>query len=136
MGYSSLALLPPDITTTLTELQSLFEAKFANWNQATVGTGTWEHNGHLFISITVDNWQLRVSYSNEPHVIIESQDIARIFAKERDDKDIIASCASRFEVSSDDDANIEYFNAYVFVLEVLETIDGAILIDTIGGSFL
>ncbi|MEM8675023.1 MAG: hypothetical protein AAGF83_14280 [Cyanobacteria bacterium P01_G01_bin.67] len=50
------------------------------------------------------------------YVLLESQDIAQSFPQYPK----IKKCDRRLEVSSDDDSRMEYFNDYVFILELIE----------------
>jgi hypothetical protein len=80
-----------------------------------------------------DDWALYVNWLND--VRIEANEIADWFAKDRPDQDVIASTDRFISTSGDQDPNMDHFNDYVYVLEVLEDLPNVYVFDPINGEF-
>lgn len=88
------------------------------------------------IKLAWSNWSLRLLFAVASHVLIESKEIAAGVATHRANRDIIASCNRRIEITSAPDPKMDHFNDYIFVLEVLERIPGVVLFDPYAGTFM
>ena len=93
-----------------------------------------EDRGSHFI-IKVKNYCFYFSYIQEDWVAEESQDIANNAAKHREDKQLIANSKSRVEVSGDDDFDMDYFNDFVMLMEVIENCEKVVIFDYESGTF-
>ncbi|MCU0479942.1 MAG: hypothetical protein MUE54_01865 [Anaerolineae bacterium] len=85
------------------------------------------------IQIRYKTWVFNLYWETQPHVLEESQEIAQIFAKNRPDKDIIGKCHRRITTASNPDPDMEYFNDYVYVLQVFERIPDSYIFDNQAG---
>lgn len=134
ISYQVLALLPPHVNASFCEVAASLELKFRplspRWQIPDIVIGT-DH-----IKLAWSNWSLRLFFAVAPHVLIESKEIAAAKATHRADRDIIASCDRRIEITSDPDPKMDHFNDYIFVLEVLERIPGVVLFDPYARTFM
>lgn len=119
MSYKALVLLPPTSSTSIEEVKDKLRTFYKNDERDVI---VQQHE--TVIEIVIRGWTCSVHLSSEPHVLIESQQMAEIFAAARLDKDEIATCNRRFEVISEPDPNIDYFNDYIFILQALESFPG------------
>jgi hypothetical protein len=89
------------------------------------------------ITITVEDWQLRIATNGDPYVLIESQEIAAAHLESDDPKQAeLATYGFRLEISCDEDPNMDYFNYYIYVLEALSGFPGAIVFDPSTTGFI
>lgn len=89
------------------------------------------------ITITVEDWQLRISANGDPDVLEESQEIAATHLEPEDPKRaILATYGFRLEISCDEDPNMDYFNYYIYALEALSEFPGAIVFDPSTTGFI
>jgi tetratricopeptide (TPR) repeat protein len=82
------------------------------------------------ITVKFDDWKMWVHFSEEPHVIIESQEMA-----ENSGRPELADCPARLEIHAEDDPNMDYFNEHLYVLEVIEPNKGVYIFDPVNGTF-
>ena len=69
----------------------------------------------------------RVFHCSHADVLEESKEIAEKFAEGRADRDLIAACDRRFEVSADADDDMDYFNNWLIATERLrDLVDGIV----------
>ncbi len=90
-----------------------------------------------YITITVADWQLRISANGDPFVLEEAQEIAATHLEPEDPKrEILATYGFRLEISCDEDPNMDYFNYYIYALEALSEFPGAIVFDPSTTGFI
>jgi hypothetical protein len=90
-----------------------------------------------YISITVEDWQLRISANGDPYVLEEAQEIAAEHLEPDDPKRVaLATYGFRLEISCDEDPNMDYFNYYIYALEALSEFSGAIVFDPSTSGFI
>jgi hypothetical protein len=121
MGYTPykiMVLLPQGHRLTFADLIKKLRNKFSRNPKIAVDV-----NGTQAL-IRHGEWFLTVAWEDEPHVAIESQEIADGLARNNADHDVIVACSRRITTWGQPDPNMDYFNDYVFVLEVLESISG------------
>lgn len=82
----------------------------------------------------IDEWSFAIHFNNEPYVRVESQEMAERCTDERAEK--IRGIQQRLETSGDPDADTDYFNTVVFILELLENEYQAHIFDPMEGSFI
>ena len=114
--YKHMVMIPDRIEFDAEQLYALIKQKFATFDNVNVN----KHDNH--IQIQVKQWVYHLFWVNESHVLIESEEIANIFAKKREDQKIIASSKIRIDGYGSADPDMEFFNYYVYVVEALETI--------------
>ncbi|WP_050046165.1 hypothetical protein [Scytonema millei] len=88
------------------------------------------------LAVTFDNWSLYIYLNSEPEVLKESQEIASTFAHNHPDRAVIATCKSRFEISSDSDPSMAHFNDYILVVEQLSELPGAFVFEHATQEFM
>ncbi len=133
MGYTYyrlMTMIPPDATITLGNVTDALEQRFS-LIQSPPAINVQEK----MCTLDWSNWQFRMYWEDEPHVEEESREIAKRFASGRADTERIASCNRRITTAADDDPNMDHFNHYVFVMEVLEAFEGIYVFDPNGGKF-
>jgi hypothetical protein len=97
-------------------------------------------NRHGEVTLIIEGWSLRVILDHGEHVIEEAAEIVedleagRLTASEPRLLDQakaigLGSYTARLDISSDDDPNMDYFNDYIFVIEALNAIPGAVAFD-------
>ena len=88
------------------------------------------------ITLSVENWAMRISLNDGEDVAVESQEFSEIIGKERADKLEIAKCRRRFEVGCDEDDEMDYFSVYLTTLERLEDLGRVWVFDVASNDFL
>jgi len=131
MAYSLLVLLTDQTTLTLDTLAQRLSKRFS-YDPAVV----IEHGTSDVVLVQWGAWSVHIGYENEPHVAVESEDIADRFATSHPSRSDIAFCMQRLSVSGDDDPNMDHFNDFLFVMEVLESYSGVYLFDPQEGAFV
>lgn len=87
------------------------------------------------IEIVFGQFKFYVDVSCAPHVLEESAEIALQFAKGHPEQRRIAQAACRYELHSDEDRDMEYFNDMVFLSEAASSLAGAFVFDPQAGEF-
>jgi hypothetical protein len=128
--YKALLLVPADISCGLDgiarELRN-FYGKGASENAP-----RFEEAGST-LKLVFPKLQFVIHYSALPHVLVESGEIAELFAAAHRDRAKIAGCASRFEVHSEgQDESMEFFNDFLFVVEAGQRLGRLRLILVVG----
>ena len=88
------------------------------------------------VTLRWEDYTMTVHRSALPNVLDESAEIANEFAAERLDRDRIARCQLRFEISADEDPEMDHFNDYLFVGEALQRLARVYRFDQASGEFL
>lgn len=120
VSYKALVLLPPTSSASIEEAEDKLRTFYRN-NECDVIIQRCE----TVIDVIIGGWTCSVHLSSEPYVLVESQEMAELFAAARPDQEEIATCNRRFEVVVGTDPNMDYFNDYLFVLQALESFSGA-----------
>jgi hypothetical protein len=82
------------------------------------------------IELKINSWFLYITLNYDPYVSKEAIEIAEKYIfEDHDRKASLENCNSRFEVYSDPDPNMDYFNFYVWVVELLCEYKGAVAFD-------
>lgn len=129
--YHVVGLVPPNNPLEFSQVVEIIRTDLASKKSpliVTIATDT--------LTVPVGTWTLRVRWENGPHVLAESKEIAELFAKERPDANVIATCNRRIVTAGDDDPAMTYFNEYAFVLEALQSIDGIFLFEPNDSTFI
>ncbi|MGB0389173.1 MAG: hypothetical protein ACPGWR_30490 [Ardenticatenaceae bacterium] len=130
--YSAFILFPSKSDVSLEQAEHKLRVFFEDEDKSaeiSFPTGRIVRKKQNHLLLIVEKWSLRIHFNSEPYVLEESKELAEYYAAERPDKEVIASCASRLEIISDLDPNGDYFNYYVFVVELLDQFSGAITFD-------
>ena len=129
MAYEMLALLTDKAFVTEDELHDLIRHRFECDPEAVVGRDAY------VVSVSWGDWSIRAGISTEPEVAEECQELAETVGCGRPDQEAIRGCRRRIEVSADDDPNMDHFNDYCFIMELLEGIPGCLVFDPHEGKF-
>jgi hypothetical protein len=118
--YSAFGLLKPDSDFTMTEAASRLSAKLPSF-------AVDQEADKLVVSSA--DWEIHLVLNGSPTVLAESREIAGHIGGADDARDI-ALCARRIEVASDvPDPEMNHFNDYLLVIEVLQSFKGLIAVD-------
>jgi hypothetical protein len=118
--YRAFGLLKPDSDFTMPEAARRLSARFPQF--------TVELKADT-IAVSAADWEIQLVLNESPAVIEESREIAAHIGGSDDAQDI-AACGRRVEVSSDiPDPEMEHFNDYLFIIEVLQSFQGLIAVD-------
>ena len=128
--YQTTVLVPARNSLTFEALIELFRKKVAKGAPYHPAMST--ESGKILLKR--GEWTLRVYWQDQPYVREEAIEIAKRFASGRPDVELIATCDRMISTGGDPDPNMEYFNDYVQVLEVFETLDDVFKFD--GGKFI
>lgn len=118
--YRAFGLLLPESNFTLPAAAKKMTAVFPGFQQQLTGDQ---------LSVFNDSWEIHLNMQQGPEVLEESEEIAEHIGGTEDALGI-RRCNRRVEVSSDfPDPEMEHFDDYLKVIEVLQTFDGLIAID-------
>ena len=118
--YKAHLLLKKDNDFSFAKARARLAEKFPS---ATFTDGPWS------LTLETDDWDIAFQESGGPEVLQESQHIAEQITGEEDDQGI-GTCERRVEMSSDvPDPEMDHFEQFQDVLEVMRTFQGTILID-------
>jgi hypothetical protein len=122
-----MALIEPDSDADLHQLAEKLQKRFANIKAAVIGQ---PNNDKL--TIAIDDYLFTVYLSGSEHVLIESKEMSDTFIEDYAgnpvDKQVVASCARRFELSGGADYEMNYFNHSLFILECMEELKGVTIL--------
>jgi hypothetical protein len=136
MSYSIIAPFKSAEKAALTALYAAMGQRFRTEASVKVTLETDPSISERHVQVSWDDWSLRVYSEFEPHVLLESREIAELYGAGRSDQSEIASCANRVTIDSDDDPGMDHYNDYVFVLEVLEQLGAIALFDPVAETFV
>jgi hypothetical protein len=126
--YQYLAFIQPDSDADLTVLKNNLESFYAK-------SGRRPNISQIGKVITVDfdNYKFEISLSDGSHVIEEAVEIAndRVtdYAENNFDKEKLKTSSKRFEISGENDIDMDYFNDSLFIVETIEKFRGVIVFD-------
>jgi hypothetical protein len=86
-------------------------------------------------TVTLNSFRFHIHYSCEAHVVVESAEIAKIFGAAHPQRATIATASRRYELSSDGDPQMEYFNDMLFISEAALSLPGVYVFDLEAGAF-
>jgi hypothetical protein len=118
--YQAFGLLQQTTDFSLEEAENRLRIKFPGFTVSRSGPQ---------IRIAKDDWEIELRLNSDAAVQTESAELAERLAGVEDGRDI-ASCARRVEVWSETpDPMMEHFNDFLFVVEVLQSFRGVIVVD-------
>jgi hypothetical protein len=118
--YSAFGLLTPDSDFTMAEAARRLSAKFPSL--------AVEMKADTLV-VSSAEWEIHLTLNKSPMVLEESRNIAEHIGGAEDAKDI-AACDRRVELTSDiPDPEMDHFNDYLLVIEVLQSFKGLIAVD-------
>jgi hypothetical protein len=129
--YRVLALISPEVKWEFTQVIDAIRGAYDRMH-----IPVQIDQGEKRCILRFDDWTFRIYWEDEPHVLLESQEMAWKFPTKAIDPSVIASCSRRITTGGDSDSDMMHFNDYVHVLEVLESFEGVYLFDPDDGKFL
>ena len=125
--YQAFGLLKPDSDFTLAAAAKRLAAKLPDFSIA---------QDERRLTISSEDWEIHLVLNVGPEVIQEARLLEEGIGGAQDDLGI-TSCARRVEVASDNaDPELDHFNDYLAVIEVLKSFYGVIAVDPQGPSLL
>lgn len=129
--YLYLGLVPSHNPASLHDLKSKLAARYAQWKLPhTIEVVDTQ------LTLTINDYAFTVHHVNAPHVLEESGDIARKYAKDNPQQAAMAACATRFEMYGDDDPNMDYFNDSLILQACIAELGDVFVFDPYGGKFM
>ncbi len=128
--YSYLILLPETTDITIEAYKNALEEFYADDEREII---ILLENGQITLSINM--WEMYITYSDEPHVVLESEELAAEYANGSAHQGAIATSATRFETHAMDDPDMEFFNDSLYVQEVAEGLGEVYIFDPQGDGF-
>ena len=140
MPYEAFVLLP-HAKFTLAGVARLLRARFVHRPDVRVLLGS------IVRVKTSDGWVLKVWHNREPHVALESAQIAQALAAgdctgaspkalERARAAGLESFPARLELLCGPDPDMAHFNDYLFALEAMQALEGSVAFDPSSSMFL
>ncbi|MCI0379692.1 MAG: hypothetical protein L0215_18970 [Gemmataceae bacterium] len=118
--YQAFGLLKPDTNFTLAAAAKKLAGTFPGWKLEQAPSQ---------ITLSKDAWEIHLRMRDGPEVLEESRRIADHIGG-ADEELGISSCSRRVEVASDmPDPEMDHFNDYLMVIEVLQSFQGLIPVD-------
>jgi hypothetical protein len=118
--YQAYGLLKPECDFTLAAAATKLAERFPAYSIA--------HDDKQ-LTMSSGDWEIRLALNQGQEVLQQSREIEEKIGGDKDDIGI-AECARRVEVNSDmPDPELEHFNDYQGVIEVLQSFRGLIAVD-------
>ncbi|MDX2139243.1 MAG: hypothetical protein SF123_14235 [Chloroflexota bacterium] len=127
--YQLTVLIPSGVKISLDEIQERLVSKFARRADVTI-----ERTTDSRISIFFGSWLYTIAWQSNALVIVESQDIATLFAAKRSDQAVIASSDRRISAYGSSDPGMDHFNDFVFIAELLEALPEVYIFDPVSAK--
>jgi hypothetical protein len=130
MSYETFVMLPTTTQVTLPEIETRLRTLFSNSIKTRPDFQISQRADYIELNFT--NYRFYVGIADEPHVLREAQEIAAEFPE----VEFKGEYDKRIEISADDDPNMDYFNDFVFIVEELQNLEGAIAYQHRIGQFI
>ncbi len=127
--YKLIALIPKEARVSFDEIYERLKRKFGKIEGVKLERPEVKH-----IQLRFNDWLFHLHLEDEPHVALESREIAATVVNKRADGDLIASSDKRITTYGMLDPDMEHFNDYVFVIEVLESVPQLYIFDPNDGK--
>jgi hypothetical protein len=127
MAYHAFALIHADSDIDFAVITDRLTDRLRHMKVLRVGSS---------IQVFYRGWTINLNFVAAPHVVAESGEIAGNFAEGRPDRTKISGCNTRIEITGDVDPDLDHFNDYVGVLDVLSRFDNIVLFDPEKGTFM
>jgi len=135
MSYSAFVFCPRDSTISLDDvdicLQTFFEASEHSANRTVDIRHQSDH-----IHITHNHWSVYIATVNQPPTHLDGAAIAAYLAQIRPELLPKMPFDCRWEIFSDKDRTLEYFNDYALIVEQLMQLPDVILYESASGRFI
>jgi hypothetical protein len=130
--YELLILAPIESSPNLEKLEVAVRSGFSSLRPPQK-VSTSLKNGKL--TVAVNGFRFFIEFSCEAHVLEESREIAEQFAADHPSRAAIAAASCRFELSSDDDPEMEHFNDMILICHAAEALGPVFIFDPQAGEF-
>jgi hypothetical protein len=133
LSYQALILLPSDTDASLQKAETELHAFFDKLKGDKLrGVHIQSETQNSWVVLTINGWKLFIRLSTATGNQEESQEIADRLGTQCPVDLRLKPYGARFEITSDPDPNMDYFNDYVFVVEALSSFEGAVALDGFG----
>jgi hypothetical protein len=130
--YEGLVLIDPDSAISPEDLARELRRFYAGDAEAPFDIAVFGGE----VTLRWPDFVFVAGFSAEPHVREESAELAEQFAARHPDRERIARCAERFELSGDSDPELLHFNDSLFVGEALRRLGRVYRFDPLTEAFL
>ena len=130
--YELLILSSAESSPSLDKLEAAVRAEFGSQTPPHPITTSIEADQ---LTVVVEGFHFYIDFADQPHVLEESVEIAEEFAADRPDRAVIARASSRFELSSDDDPDMDHINDMLFICHAAESLGPVYIFDPKEGEF-
>lgn len=130
--YELLILASAESSPSLEKLEVAVQAEFASQTPPQPVVTSLEADE---LTVTVEGFRFYIDFADQPQVLEESRELAAEFATDRPDRAAIAKASCRFELSSDDDPDMDHFNDMLFICHAAESIGAMFVFDPQEGEF-
>ncbi|MGH7145525.1 MAG: hypothetical protein ACREJ2_15550 [Planctomycetota bacterium] len=128
MSYSAIVLIPNSMNLDLTKPIRRLQRPECGLQVEWLGPDT--------LRIADGEWTISLSLEQELHVAEESCELIAQYGAGRADSATLASAKRRISIYSEEDPNMEHFNAFALVLEAFQEIPGLGVFDAASEEFL
>ena len=116
MSYSVFLFWPKSISSPMDEIEKILVDMYANKSKMVPRIEKNDSTIQLYYS----DYEFHFDLVAEDWVLLESQDIADTFGKNRKDFSVIESSRERIEFYGGEDPDMKYFNEYLLMLEKIQ----------------
>jgi hypothetical protein len=134
MSYTAMVLLPTDTTASLEQVESKLRSRLGTASKTSGLVEVFREDTQL--TLFVNDWSLYIWADSSPTVLEETQEIVELFGQDRADQELLATYGFRFDISCEDDPDLDYFDDYMMVLKVLQEFPGAVVFDPDAENFV
>jgi hypothetical protein len=131
--YSALILMPQVSELSFEKLRQKIISFFNKKSFPEVDINIFDKDvqfGKVQLCLKKNDWSIDISYNNEPYVLEEAIEISEKYSSEDSDRQLfLEKCNSRFEIYSNPDPNMDYFNYYMWILGIFSEYEGVIIFD-------
>ena len=131
--YKLLILIPAETSSSLKKLKDAIRAQFSSFTPPQKVTLSI---GGDTLTVTVNKFRFFIGFSCEPHVLLESQEIAERFGAQHPARAAIATASCRFELSSAVKNAMDHFNDIIFICHAAESIGPVYIFDPRAKEFV
>jgi hypothetical protein len=130
--YEALLLIDPDTPVTIKSLQVELEKFYKTDLKRPDSIRLMDCE----IQLVWPDFTLTINYSEAPYVIELSREVAGQFAKMPEISEQVRQCRACFEITGDDDPDMDHFNDYVFVIQAAEHLGTIYAFDPVAGELI
>jgi hypothetical protein len=125
--YNYFALIKPGSQADIKQLAEKIKAFYAN-NKRQITVLQNKDN----ILVTIDSYNFKIVLVDNEDVLAESKEMSNHYNQDYAsipiDKTNFENCKRRFEISGEEDFDMDYFNDSLYILECIEQFDGVTIL--------